>query len=146
MSPALNPAGSCQSSLVGSPESPGLRQYVCQPSRMSSSNATQNVWPGPTEATSLTRRALTLSVLTVLPVSAKAAGDANSRANSQNLSARMGLCYRITAPHERRVLKGCGPSHSLKRQYRCVAASAIVPPDASQPRKLRRSNTQGKSL
>src|ERR1700760_2562124 len=137
MSPALNPGGSTQASLVGSPESPGLRQYVCQPSRMSSSSATQKVCPGPTELTSLTRRAFTLSVLTVLPVSAKAAGAANSRANSQNLSARMALCYRITALPERRLLKGCGPSHSLKRQYRCVAASAIVPPDASQPGKLR---------
>src|ERR1700749_2010682 len=82
---------------------------------MSNSSATQKVCPGPTEVTSLTSRALTFSVLTVLPVAAKAAGQAKSKANSENWSARIALCYRNTALHECRALKGCGPSHSLGR-------------------------------
>src|SRR6202034_2593457 len=95
MSPALNPGGSCQVSLVAWPESPGLRQYVCQPSRMSNSRATQNDWPGAIVLISLISRAFTLSVATVFPVSAKAAGDASNSPNNKYLNVCIIVCYRI---------------------------------------------------
>src|SRR5258708_3503061 len=37
----------------------------------------------------------------------------NTSPKSPNFSARMVLCYRINAWQERRVLEGCGPSHSM---------------------------------
>src|SRR3984885_10016013 len=95
MSPAVNPAGNCQASFVAWPESPGLRQYVCQPSRMLNSRATQNDWPGAIAPASLTRCAFTLSVATTVPERGKAAGEARRRPNSQNFTVRIALCYPI---------------------------------------------------
>src|SRR5437763_7457991 len=59
MSPALKPAGRVQAISVGSPESPGLRQYVCQPGAMSRCRSTQSVAPGAIAASSGTSRAVT---------------------------------------------------------------------------------------
>src|ERR1700680_798163 len=95
MSPAVKPGGSCHLREVAWPESPGLRQYVCQPPRMLNSRATQKDWPGAIALTSLTKRAFTLSVAATFPDRAKAAGVANNKPNSQNLTMRIGLCYRI---------------------------------------------------
>src|SRR6266850_634701 len=53
--PAVQPAGSAQSTVGGSPESPGLVQYVCQPGAMRWRMPTQKDAPGSTEAVSPSR-------------------------------------------------------------------------------------------
>src|SRR5882672_7764554 len=110
MSPAVNPGGSCHLSVVAWPESPGLRQYVCQPSRMLNSRATQIDWPGAIALASLTRRAFTFSVATTLPGRANAPGEANNKPNSQylraGLSVRMRLCYPLESGKTPAVPRG----------------------------------------
>src|SRR5258708_32765042 len=81
--------------------------------RMLGSSRTINGWRARMGVNAMRRRALTFSVATVFPDSAKAAEEANSSPKSPNFSARMVLCCRINARQERRVLEGCGPSHSM---------------------------------
>src|SRR3954447_967873 len=59
ISPAVKPGGRVQAISGGSPASPGLRQYTCQPDRISRCSATHTVSPGAIELLSATRRALT---------------------------------------------------------------------------------------
>jgi hypothetical protein len=57
--PADQPGGSVHSSVVGNPESPGLRQYVCQPGSGLRRNAIQFVAPGSQPVCSATSSAST---------------------------------------------------------------------------------------
>src|SRR5205085_8973066 len=50
IAPARKPGGNFQSSVVGNPESPGLRQYVCQPFSICSRNANVAGCPGTSAA------------------------------------------------------------------------------------------------
>ena len=114
MSPAANPGGSCHTSLVGSPESPGLRQSVC--SRHGCRvRARPRCLPRPNRGDLADQPCFDIVVGQVFPESAKAAGDAIAKAKSQSFSTRMAVCYRISDRLERHGLKGCGPSHSMNR-------------------------------
>jgi hypothetical protein len=59
ISPAAKPAGSVHSICGGSPESPGLVQYVCQPGAICWRRPIQNVCPGAIDACALTRSTVT---------------------------------------------------------------------------------------
>ncbi len=88
---------------------------------MFNSRATQKDWPGAMALTSLTRRAFTLSVATVLPETAKA-GEASSRQSSPNFTVRMNVCYPINSDETLAASAGCAASHNMARTYRSVDA------------------------
>src|SRR6185437_15973687 len=115
---------------------------------MSSSRATQKVCDGPTALTSLTRRALTLSVATTLPERAKAAGDANNKPSNQHFTLRMVLCYSIgrgnalgclSAVAHLTVSAGHTAPWTLALMYSSLN-------DTTHARKLRRSHPQGQGV
>ena len=62
--PAVKPAGSFHASVVGSPDSPGFCQYVCQPFSILSRNATVNGIPGVSAVVAGTSSASTCAVRT----------------------------------------------------------------------------------
>src|SRR5579864_6543909 len=59
IAPAVKPAVSFQSISVGTPESPGLRQYTCQPGAIARCRSSHTVAPGAAEPASAISSALT---------------------------------------------------------------------------------------
>src|SRR5512139_1202908 len=75
---AVTPWGSFQESVVGRPESPGLRQYVCQCGSIFRRSATASDSPGTSAVRAATSSASTWGVLT----GAAAAGTARAAATA----------------------------------------------------------------
>ncbi len=61
-SPTVSPAGSVHSTVMGSPESPGLSQYVCQPGAMRWRTPSHCSRPGSRAARSLIKSTATRGV------------------------------------------------------------------------------------
>ena len=62
ISAAAKPSGRSHLTRVGRPESPGFRQYVCQPFSISRRMPTVSGWPGRTASVSATSEAFTWRV------------------------------------------------------------------------------------
>ena len=96
IAPTPKPSGSFQVSVVGRPESPGLRQYVCQPSAILSRSASVIGLPGMSAVRSGTSSACTCSVLTVAPMAepAKPKAIAASSARERRHRTEVGTIFK----------------------------------------------------
>src|SRR4029453_16212758 len=121
MSPAEKPAGSTQSICGGSPESPGLIQYVCHPGAIVWRSPIQNVLPGARASRSLTSSTVTLG-LPVHATPAPAGAAARPAARSAIIRSRLrGLIVPIAArrpprlPPQRKLAPSCRAGYSDQR-------------------------------
>src|SRR5258705_5963672 len=111
MGEAFQPGGKRHSIEVGAPASPGLTQYVCHLSRISSRRATVTVCPGAMAGCSDTRLALTCSVLGKIPDCAKA-GEVSARSAATSAKKR---------PKNRIMQTTYNPSRALKKAKRALS-------------------------
>jgi hypothetical protein len=90
--PAVTPAGSFHSIVVGSPESPGFCQYVCQPSRILRRSATVAGAPGAADVAAETSSASTFGVRTGAACAPRAREKASAaRIDGRSTKLRVGM-------------------------------------------------------